>query len=142
MAGGLILKQARELGIEGPFFGGDVWNSPEIITSAGEAAEGIMFTFPAQYTGEEYQKFTTAFKEKYGTEPDVNASQAYDTMKVIALVMKKTGFKPEDIKVELHKVKRYKGVTGEISFDENGDRIGMTYAKRIVKEGKIIPYHK
>ena len=65
---GQMLKQAQDLGLKIPIFGGDPWGgSRDLIETAGKTAEGVFFTAPMQYEGKEYQEFAIKFKNKYKT---------------------------------------------------------------------------
>lgn len=132
------LKQIKELGIESKILGVDAWDDPKIPEEAREASEGIMYTIPFTPLTEE---FKAAMKSKTGTEEiTVCAPQAYDAVNIVAEIMKKVGTESEKIKNELYKVKDYKGVSGTISFDENGDLATANYILKIVKEGKAVEY--
>ena len=69
---GLIMKQARELGLEATFLGGDGWDSPELVPIAGDAAEGGYFS--NHYSPESEDPvavaFLQAYQAEYGAVPD------------------------------------------------------------------------
>ena len=48
--------------------------------------------------------------------------------------------RPEDIAGALHALKRYNGATGEIEFDEKGDRAKAPFMAVTVRDGKFEPY--
>jgi branched-chain amino acid transport system substrate-binding protein len=136
---GLILKQARELGIAGTFVGGDGSYSPELIQIAGPAAEGSYYTLMAMGYGvsdKEIQTFSSAFKAKYGQEPDVYAAYAYDALMIIADAIRRGGYTSDGIKSALYSTKAYKGVTGITSFDSNGE-VSKPFGLYQVKDGKF-----
>lgn len=121
---GLILKQAREMGVRGIFIGGDGSYSPELIKIAGKAAEGSYCTLMAMGYGvadEEIKRFTEAFKSKYRVEPDVYAAYAYDALKIVAHAIDKGGYNSDAIRNALYQIKEFKGVTGLTSFDKFGE---------------------
>lgn len=140
-----ILKQAKELGLKGQIFGADAWSVKELLDQAGETADGVLYTMPAQYDGPEYQEFAKRFEAKYGQKPDVNAAGAYDAVKIAALTMESvlnsnltlTG---ENIRKEMEKIKGYKGATGDTTFDENGDPIGKKFEKMQIESSKTIKW--
>ncbi len=143
--GGIILKQMKELDLKIPIFGGDAWSVQELLDEAGKAAEGVMYTYPAQFTGEEYQAFATSFKSKYNEEPDVNAAGAFDALKILSnclrsLIRKGKEITGENLKSEISQIKEYKGATGTTMFDENGDSVAKTFEKMIIKNGQRIKY--
>lgn len=121
---GLILKQARELGIKSEFIGGDGSYSSELIKIAGDAAEGSYYTLMAMGYGvadDEIKAFTEAFQKKYGIEPDVYSGYAYDALKIIVRAIENGGYASDGIKNALYKTKNFKGITGLTSFDEFGE---------------------
>lgn len=145
--GGIILKQMKELGVNYPVFGADAWSVDELTDVAGDAASGVMYTYPAQYTGDVYQKFASDFRKKFGTEPDVNAAGAYDAVKILALCMnnivkKSHPLTGESIRLEMEKIKGYQGATGTTTFNVNGDSVGKTFEKMIIRDDKRIKYEK
>jgi branched-chain amino acid transport system substrate-binding protein len=139
--GGIILRQLKELGIAIPVYGADAWSVDELLQGAGDAAEGVKYTYPAKFTGAEYNAFAAAFRGKFGEEPDVNAAGAYDSVKILAMCMNKVAEKGrpltgDNIRQEMEKVEGYKGATGITTFDENGDPIAKTFEKMIIRNGK------
>ena len=135
---GIILKQAKEMGIKSIFVGGDGSYSPELINIAGAAAEGSYYTLMAMGFGiadEEIEKFTKSFKEKYGEEPDVYAAYAYDAMKTLAEAIKIGGYSADGIKKALYTT-TFKGVTGITKFDSYGE-VDKPYYIYEVKNGKF-----
>ncbi|MET3697607.1 branched-chain amino acid transport system substrate-binding protein [Bacillus oleivorans] len=122
--GAVIMKQARDIGIDVPFVGGNGFNSPQVIEIAGDAANGLIVATP-WFTGnesEKVQEFVTAYKEEYGKEPDQFAAQAYDGLYIVAEALKKAGEADRDkLRDALAETKDFEGVLGTISFDEEGD---------------------
>lgn len=136
---GLILKQAKELGIKSAFIGGDGSYSPELIKIAGDAAEGSYYTLMAMGYGvadEEIKRFTNAFKAKYGVEPDVYSAYAFDALKIVAQAIKNGGPDSEGIKKALYQTRDFKGVTGITSFDKFGE-VDKPFYIYEVKTGKF-----
>jgi branched-chain amino acid transport system substrate-binding protein len=122
---GLIVKQARELGITVPIFGGDGWEAPQLIEIAGgEALKNTFYSThfsPAQDTPMA-KKFVEAFKAKYGGEvPDAMAALGYDSALALIEAIKKAGStEPSKIKDAL-KATDFNGVTGRTKLDEKRD---------------------
>ena len=143
--GGIILRQMKELGVSLPVYGADAWSVEELLTGAADASEGVMYTYPAQFTGEAYQSFASRFRAQYGEDPDVNAAGAYDAVKILASCMSKVAeaglpLIGENIRQEMAKVRGYQGATGTTTFDNNGDSIAKTYDNMVIREGKRVQY--
>ncbi len=125
--GGALLRQARELGFDKPVYGADVWGSPELTETAGEAVGGVKIIVPAKYEGPKYTTFARSFKERYGDEPDTYAALSYDMMNTISAALAKAR-DGEAIRTVLSQI-RYDGVTGITTFDQNGDVVGKGFQR-------------
>lgn len=83
--GALIVKKAREMGMNQYVLAGNGFNSPEYIKQAGEAADRTVVATPwnPERKTDKAQNFRKAYVAKYGHEPDQFAAQAYDAMYVL-----------------------------------------------------------
>jgi branched-chain amino acid transport system substrate-binding protein len=91
---GLIVLQARQLGIEIPIFGGDGWEAQELIQIAGDALKNTFYSthFSPLKDTPEVQKFVKAFQAKFNSEiPDAMAALGYDSALVLADAIKRAG---------------------------------------------------
>jgi len=134
--GGLVLKQLKEIGFSGEIFGSDVWSSPELLTSAGDAAEGVYLVKPSDPSGEAYEVFATGFREKYNEDPDVYAGYAYDIMYILQRAIAAGNTTGPDVRSYLLSMPVFKGVTGETHFDENGDCNTKTFVRQRIMSGR------
>lgn len=90
--GGLIAKQARELGITVPLMGGDGLASPDLITIGGKATEGIYFTNIADLADPALTEWVEEYREVYKTDPVLpNPVMAVDALYVVVDAIKRTG---------------------------------------------------
>lgn len=115
-----ISKQARNLGLNVPLFGGDGWDAPNLYDGAGDAIVGSQFSdhFTKDDPAEHVQKFVKDFAGKFGHQPDAIAALAYDSAKVLFDAMKRAGSTDkEKLKKAIRETKDYKGVTGMITID-------------------------
>ena len=138
----LILKQANELNLKVQMLSTIMFDDPEILEKAGNAAEGVIFTtwvYDPKSEKEEVRNFTQEFKKRYNTEPGIFVPEAYDALKIIALVIKKGGYNALAIKKALFEIHEYPGVSGVTSFDSNGDVIKPLRLKT-VKNGQFVEY--
>jgi branched-chain amino acid transport system substrate-binding protein len=123
---GPILLQARELGITVPFGGGDGWDSPVLLQTAGKAAEGCFFSNHYSPDSKELvvQTFVKNYQKKYGTTPDALAALAYDAAKLLLDAINRAGSTDSSkIRDALAATKGFRGVTGVITFDANRNPI-------------------
>jgi branched-chain amino acid transport system substrate-binding protein len=92
---GLIVLQARQLGIELPLFGGDGWEAQELIQIAGaDALRNTFYSthFSAIKETPEVQKFVKAYQAKFkGETPDAMAALGYDSVLILVDAIKRAG---------------------------------------------------
>ena len=86
------------------------------------------------------QEFKNQFTAKYNREPGFIEAQAYDAVKIAILAIERGGATGL-IQKAMADIKGYHGVTGEISFDENGDVAKESIVKTI-KDGRFVAYEK
>ena len=118
----IALRQAKELGLILRILGTVAMQDPQLIESAGNAAEGLLFPYPKEPRGEQVARFKEAFMKRYGREPGITSDVGYDAVKMLAEAIKKSG---DDTAAEIRKglrsLKDYPGVSGVMTFDDNGD---------------------
>ena len=137
---GTIIKQSREIGLSIPLVGNYQNEDPIVLQTAGVAAEGfVISSADPSVIGNDDIGFRQRFKDKYGVEPDVFASNAYDAFNLEIQAQIKCGEDTDCIREELHKVSNYSGVSGNITINENGVAEKPTIFK-IVKDGKFVLY--
>lgn len=120
---GLIVKQARDLGIDVPLMGADGWDSPTLVDLAG--AEALNNTYITNHYSSEdpdasIQKFVEAFKGKYKEAPNAFHALGYDSIYFIVDAIKRvdgdvTG---EAIQKQLAATKDLSLITGTFTVDE------------------------
>jgi branched-chain amino acid transport system substrate-binding protein len=138
--GAVIMGQARKMGIDTPFLGGNGFNSPQVIEIAGEAADGLIVATPwfAEKEDPKVQEFVEKYEAKYGMAPDQFAAQAYDALYIYAEALKNAGEADRDaFRDSLAEIKGLEGILGEFSFDEEGDVI-MDPTVLIIEDGKFV----
>jgi len=137
-----MLKQAKEIGFTPQFLGDPSMESPKVIEIAGPAAEGVVYTraaFDAAGGDAHVKAFAAAYQDAYGTPPEVFAAQAYDTLRIIARVVKGQGHAADAIRTGLLAVQDYPGVSGKTSFLRNGDVV-KPLAFRTIKDAQFVPF--
>ena len=144
--GALIIKQARQMGIEAYIMGQPGLYNQNIIDIAGDAAEGLLAsgTFVATNTDANVQEFVKKYEAKYNETPDGYSALAYDQMYVIyeaacKVMEANDGEVTREDMVAALKQSNYVGVTGTVNFDENGDWV-RDYLVVTVKDGKYVLY--
>ena len=123
---GPMLKQMKQLGINAKFMGGDGICTTELakLAAEGMSDENVYCAEAGGVEGEQkagMDKFRADFKAKFNADVQVYAPYVYDAVKVMAQAM--VSADSADPAKYLPKLKEvnYKGVTGNIAFDEKGD---------------------
>ncbi|MGH7946697.1 MAG: ABC transporter substrate-binding protein [Opitutaceae bacterium] len=116
----LICRQARDLGLAVPLFGGDGWESPELIQVGGKAVEGAYFV--THYSPENSDPFVSAFNERFrqrwGNVSDTLTGLGYDAVMMLADGIKRAGTTENArLRNAIASTRNFKGVTGTISLD-------------------------
>lgn len=139
--GALIIKQARQMGIEAHIMGQPGLYNQNVIDIAGDASEGLLAcgVFVATNPDEKVQEFVKKYEAKYNETPDGFAALAYDQMYVIAdaaarAMAANDGELTRETMIDALRETNYEGVTGTVNFDENGDWV-RDYLTLQVKDG-------
>lgn len=139
--GGTLLKQAYEMKFTPQWLMGSASKSPKLVELAGKTAEGVIGTYPTfSKQGDQYEHYKSAFAAKY---PDkklpIFGEYNYDMIHLLAKALNNAEDMTADaIRSSLMTTsKGFVGITGEKSFDENGD-VGATYGRWTIKDGKIV----
>jgi len=137
--GGPLLKQGRELGIKAVFSFGDGACTEEMNKLAGNAAEGLLCSQAGIPVAAADKKFLESYKKKFNADPILYAPFTYDAANLLIEAMKKANSaEPAKYLPELAKLS-FKGATGEIAFDDKGDRKDAEITIFTMKAGKIEP---
>ena len=120
---GLIVKQARELGITVPLMGADGWDSPTIVDLAGADALNNTYIITA-YSSEDpdglAKSFADKFKAKYGKDPNSFNALGYDTVYLLKDAIERAGsLDGTKIRDAIESTDKLELVTGLYSVDEN-----------------------
>ena len=120
-----IAQQASELGMDIQLLGADGLCNDVLLEIGQEAVEGVYATsgfYPDDPTPA-VQNFVTAYREKYGEDPDMFAAQAYDAALIVFNAIKTKGATSEEIREGLAATQDFPGITGKTSIDDEGDTI-------------------
>lgn len=126
----LIVQQAKQLGWKGPIMGSDSWGSAETIELCGEACYGQFFS--THYAAAGAKGATKAFIDRYnkahGYVPDDVAALTWDALRLAQEAIESAAELTGKIKADrkavrdaLAKVKNFSGITGNMTFTEEGD---------------------
>lgn len=101
--GAVIMDQARKMGIDVPFVGGNGFNSPQVLEIAGDAANGLIVATPWFGESEDPKvvEFNKKYEEAYGKLPDQFAAQSYDALYIYADALKELVKQNENCSMKL-----------------------------------------
>jgi len=138
-----MIRELRRLGFAGTILTTSSFASPQAIREAGPSAEGVFLTqavFEVDSETPESRSFVEAYRDKYGTDPDLYAAHGYDAMKVLAAALRATQrATPTEMWKGMRSIRDHQGVTGSLQFDEKGDvqKYPRVY---IIKDGAPADY--
>lgn len=139
VAGGLITKQARQLGFTGTIAGGVAMGSAKYLETAGDAANGVYFTaaYPGNDANDQTKAFAAAFKARWGQDPEFHNANTYDLTNVLLMAMDNAHpLTPENVAAEMHKICNYQSLQGTMCVQENGETLTKGLVG-IIKDGKL-----
>jgi branched-chain amino acid transport system substrate-binding protein len=122
---GMIAKQTQDAGTSSIFLGGDGWSTPVFLRKGGsELKRGFYSTHWSGYLDTDRSR---EFVKKYNIHPkgaDDNIALGYDAMMLLAEAITRSN--PTDrkkIRDAIATTRSFKGITGTIDFNDNGDPI-------------------
>jgi len=142
----LIVKQARELGWDGPIVGSDSWGSAELMNLCGDECKGLFFS--THYAAAGATGATKAFIDRYQAEhgyvPDDVAALTWDSMLIVQKALQDCGVVTGDLQKDrtcirdaMAKIKNFEGITGTMTFTDEGDPIKCAVIIRISDAGEF-----
>jgi branched-chain amino acid transport system substrate-binding protein len=138
---GLIVKQARALGMTAVIAEGAPAGTPLYLSTAGAAnAEGTIVSSP--YLGNDAsaaaQKFAAAYTEAYGSAPELHGAKAYDGAQIMISALRACGACAGLALANAIRAVHYAGLLGDFAYNGSGVGIFAT-AIGIIADGKIKP---
>ena len=121
---GPIIRQANEMGLKGPYLGGDGWDSREIITNAGDAIKNGYFCnhYNNDEDRPEVKKFLDSWKAKYGALPATTmGALGYDaTMVTLNALKSASAMNSKALSAAIENTENFPGVSGAITLKGKG----------------------
>ncbi|MRJ45987.1 ABC transporter substrate-binding protein [Fundicoccus ignavus] len=120
--GGLITKQAREMGITQPILSGHGFASDTLVELAGAENATDLYYTSHFHTGSEspvVQEFIAAYEAKFGKKPDTFGALGYDAANLLFQAIEDAGSTDRDaVRDAIENTQQFDGVTGSFSFDD------------------------
>jgi len=142
----LIVKQAHELGWKKPILGSDSWGSAELINLCGSDCYGLYFSTHYAAAGAKgaTKEFIDRYNSEHGYVPDDVAALTWDSIHIAQQAIQDCGNITGDVKVDrkcvrdaLAKIKNFHGITGDMTFTEDGDPIKCAVIVKISDTGEF-----
>ncbi len=140
----LIVQQAHELGWDAPIVGSDSWGSAETVELCGEDCYGLFFTthYAAAGATGATKAFIDRYEAAYGYVPDDVGALTWDSLNLVQMAIENCGKITGDITVDrkcvrdaLAAIKDFPGITGDMTFTEEGDPIKCAVIVKISDTG-------
>jgi branched-chain amino acid transport system substrate-binding protein len=141
----LIVQQAHELGWNKPIVGSDSWGSAETVQLCGKDCYGLFFSTHYAAAGAKgaTKAFIDRYNKKYGYVPDDVAALTWDSLGIVKTAIQSLGKLTGNIEKDrknvrdaMAKVKEFNGITGKMTFTEDGDPIKCAVIVRISNKGE------
>jgi branched-chain amino acid transport system substrate-binding protein len=138
--GSKMIQQARKLAMSSAFVTEDAVYHPVFLEVAGPAAEGVYLTFAKAPETPEKEQFIKTYKAMWKVDAvGTYAYFSYDAGMMALAAIEKAGSAKGDVLQKTIRDNTWSGVTGDIKFDEHGDR-KLAHIVWIVKNNKFVPY--
>jgi len=136
----LLVKQARDLGMKMPILMADGAQVPTFIETGGKAVEGVYLTahFNLEAVNTDLgRKYAATFKKNYDKDVDAFSALGADAYFILIGAIKRAkSTEGAKVRTALTDTKNFKGVTGPIKIDEDGNTIKRLVINR-VKNGRF-----
>ena len=141
----LIVQQAHELGWNKPIVGSDSWGSAETVELCGKDCYGLFFSthYASAAAKGATKTFIDRYQKKHGYVPDDVGALTWDALNIVQEAIqsagKITGNVEKDRKAvrdALANIKEFNGITGKMTFTEDGDPIKCAVIVKISDKGE------
>ena len=142
----LIVQQAHELGWKNPIVGSDSWGSAETVKLCGADCYGLFFSthYAAAGATGATKEFIDRYNAKYGYVPDDVGALTWDALRIVQQAIQDCGNLTGNIEKDrqcvrdaIARIKEFKGITGNMTFTEDGDPVKCAVIVRISDKGEF-----
>jgi branched-chain amino acid transport system substrate-binding protein len=144
----LIVEQAHDLGLTLPIVGSDSWGDPQLLELCGEACNGYFFSthYVASGATGATKDFIDKFQSRHGEVPSDVGALTWDSMRLVEQALKNCGQITGDLVADrqcirdgMAEINNFDGITGNMTFDEQGDPIKCAVIVKI-ENGEFTSY--
>jgi len=142
----LIVQQAHQLGWSKPVVGSDSWGSAETVKLCGKDCYGQFFSTHYAAAGAKgaTKEFIDRYNKKHGYIPDDVGALTWDAIRLVQKAIENYGTITGDLKKDRQgirdafaKIKEFQGITGNMTFTEEGDPNKCAVIVRISDAGEF-----
>ncbi len=137
----IILKQLDDIDWDPALIGIDTTAGSDIPERQPELVEGmIVAEFGVDETNEIFQSFAAAYKAVHGEDVPYKsyAQTEYDAVYILAEALKEVGNDGEALQKWFSEMDGFDGASGNVEFDENGDRT-VGHSAEVIEDGVVKP---
>ena len=137
---GLAARQARGLGFNAPFLGGDAYEAPQFLDIGGPALEGTYYSthYSPENADPAVQSFVSRYRVLHGSVPNGLSALSYDAVHLLADAIRRAGSTDRvALRSALASTRDFACVTGRTTFDTHRDAV-KDAAIMTVHEGRIV----
>ncbi|MCH7823204.1 MAG: penicillin-binding protein activator [Acidobacteria bacterium] len=117
-----IARMLRDAGIDLPLFGTGAILPDELVAAGGDAVEGLVFpTVMFDAEEEPTADFIAAYRNKFGSDPDIYAAHGYDAVLIIVQAIEQEGLSSDNISFYMNAMNPFAGAAGSTKFDQDGN---------------------
>jgi len=141
----LIVQQAHELGWKNPIVGSDSWGSAETVKLCGKDCHGLFFSthYAAAGATGATKEFIDRYSKKHGYVPDDVGALTWDSLQLVQKAVQSCGKITGNIEHDRQcvrdafaEIKEFEGITGKMTFTEDGDPIKCAVIVQISDKGE------
>ena len=128
----LIVSQAQDLGMTIPIVGSDSWGDPQLLELCGAACNGYFYSthYVASGATGATKEFIDKFNARHGEIPSDVGALTWDSMQLVVQALKNCGTLTGNLEQDrtcvrdgMAAIKDFEGITGKMTFDDQGDPI-------------------
>jgi branched-chain amino acid transport system substrate-binding protein len=130
----------RARGVDAPLLSVSSLSDEQVLAKGAAELEGVVFARPSydpESDSPSYQEFAVACRSRFGSEPDVYAAHAYDSVRVLAEALALEGLDPAGAQRGLRKTRGFPGAAGAVTFDAGGDAV-QTFDLCVITGGRVV----
>lgn len=135
-----FFTQCKELNYKPQFTGSTMIEDNDLLAQLSSFLDGTIYTYRSYNptdSGKSTQYFVNAYQKKYNKLPDFYAASVYDATKLALQTELHCSSNNSDYREYLYELKNFNGVTGQITFDKNGD-VQQRFSIKVISSNHFI----